>query len=87
MASLDVQAYRDMYLKEVEDRITNHKDDVPNFSTKNLHDAIITEMNRADDTSWEVEVPDDREQALKEAEQRIINTMKLNKDLGVGKSF
>lgn len=87
MARLDVEFYRKMYLKEVEDRIMSHKDDVPNFTTRNLHDAIMAELNRANADTWEVEVPDDREKALKEAEKRVIETMKLNKDLGVGKSF
>jgi hypothetical protein len=87
MAKLDVDEYRRMYLKEVQDRIMAKKDSVPNFTTKLLNDAILAEMNRADEETWEVEVPDDKEQALKEAEDRIIEMMKHHKDLGVGKSF
>jgi hypothetical protein len=87
MGKLDVETYRKMYLKEVEERIMSHKDNVPNFTTRNLHDAIMSELNRADEDTWEVDVPDDKEQALKEAEARIIETMKSNKDLGVGQSF
>jgi|GEM_PF-1756980 len=87
MARLDVDAYRKMYLQEVMERIMAKKDSVPNFTTKLLNDALLTEMNRADEDTWEVEVPDNKEQALKEAEQRIIDIMKSNKDLGVGKSF
>jgi hypothetical protein len=87
MARLDMDAYRKMYLKEVEERIMSHKDDVPNFTTRNLSDAIRAEMNRVDEETWEIDVPDNKEQALKEAEARIIETMKLNKDLGVGKTF
>ena len=87
MAKLDVQQYKDTYLKEVEERIMGHKGDVANFTTRNLHDAVMAEMNRADEETWEVEVPDNKEQALKEAEQRIIETMKTNKDLGVGQTY
>jgi len=88
MARIDVEEYRRMYLKEVQDRIIARKDSVPNYSSKLLNDAILEEINmRADAESWEVEVPDNREQAIKEAEQRVIDIMKHNKDLGVGKSF
>lgn len=84
MAKLDVQAYKDMYLKEVEERIVSHKQDVPHFTTENLHKAIMTEMNRANEDTWEVEVPDDKEQALKEAEGRIIETISKSTDLTEG---
>jgi hypothetical protein len=47
----------------------------------------MTEMNRADEETWEVEVPDDIDEALKEAEKRMLETMKHNIDLGTGKSF
>lgn len=87
MSRLDVEEYRKNYLKMVEERIVAKKDAVPNYSSKNLHDAIMTELNRADEDTWEVEVPDDKEQALKEAEDRIIETMKNNVDLGVGNSW
>jgi hypothetical protein len=87
MARVDVEQYRRMYLKEVQDRIIAKKDSVPNYSSKLLNDAILAELNRADEDTWEVEVPDDREQAMKEAEERIIEIMKHHKDLGVGKSF
>jgi len=85
MARLDVQEYRERYLKKVEERLMAKKEQVPNFTTHNMHEAIMAEMNRADIDTWEVEVPDDMEQALKEAESRMIETMKHNIDLGVGK--
>ncbi len=87
MARLDVQEYRDKYLKLVEERLMSQRDSIPNFTTHNLHEALMHELNRADEETWEVEVPDDREQALKDAEQRMIECMKKNRDLGVGKSF
>lgn len=87
MKRIDVTQYREQYLREVEDRIIAKKASIPNFTSKNLNDALLTELNRADEETWEVEIPEDREQAIKEAEQRIIETMKRNVDLGVGKSY
>jgi hypothetical protein len=87
MARLDVQAYRDMYLKEVEDHLMGMKDSIPNFTTENLHRAMMEEMNRADEETWEVEVPDDRSMAIKEAEQRAMDFMKTHKDMSNTKTF
>lgn len=88
MAKIDVEEYRRMYLKVVQDRLIEKKDSIPNYSSKLLNDALLEDINvKADPETWEVEVPDDKEQALKEAEDRIIEIMKHNKDLGVGKSF
>lgn len=84
---IDVTVYRERYLKEVEERIMAKKERVPNFTTQNLHEAIMSELNRADETTWEVEIPDDRERALNEAEKRIIEHMRENVDLGVGMSY
>jgi hypothetical protein len=88
MARVDVETYRRMYLKPVQDRMMEHKDSIPNYSSKLLNDALLEEINmKADPETWEVEVPDNKDQAMKEAEQRITEIMKHNKDLGVGKSF
>ncbi len=87
MARLDVEKYREMYLKEVEKRIMSRKDKVPHFSPQLLSDAIREEMNRANPDTWEVDVPDDREKAIAEAEKRILSIMAVNKDVGLGKSF
>ena len=87
MAKLDVEKYREMYLKEVEKRIMAHKDKVPHFSMQLLSDAIREEMNRADADTWQIDVPDDREKAMAEAEKRVLNIMAVNKDVGLGKSF
>ncbi len=84
---IDVNEYRQNYLKEVEERLMARKDSIPNFSTQGLHDAIMTEMNRADQETWLVEIPDDKQQALKEAEERIVAWMKENQPLGVGQSW
>ncbi|MDA8170472.1 MAG: hypothetical protein M0Z48_01400 [Nitrospiraceae bacterium] len=84
---IDVNEYRQKYLKEVEERITAKKDSIQHFTTQNLHDAVMTELNRADDETWLVEIPDDKEQAVKEAEARMIHSIEQNVDLGVGKSW
>ena len=87
MAKLDVQAYKDIYLKEAEEHLMSMKDTIPNFTTENLHRAVMTELNRADDETWEIEVPDDRSMAIKEAENRMIDFMKTHRDLGTGQTF
>ncbi len=87
MKKIDVTEYKDKYLKEVEARITAKKASVPHFTSTNLHHAIMTELNRADEDTWEVEVNDDKEQAMKDAENRIVESMKKNVDLGVGVTF
>jgi hypothetical protein len=84
---IDVSEYKDKYLKAVEERIIAKKESIPHYTSQNLHSAVMTEMNRADNETWEVEVPEDKEKALKEAEARIIETMKKNVDLGVGQTF
>ncbi len=84
---IDSSEYRQRYLKEVEERIIAKKESIPHFSSQNLHEAIMSELNRADAETWLIEIPDNREQALKEAEERIIESMKTNVDLGVGKSW
>jgi hypothetical protein len=87
MARLDVETYRSQYLRIVEERLMAKKDSIPHFTTQNLHEALMSELNRADEETWEIEVPEDREQALKEAEDRMIESMKRNIDLGTGKSY
>ena len=51
------------------------------------HDALMTELNRADQETWLMEIPEDRQQAIKEAEERIVAWMKENQPLGVGQSW
>lgn len=87
MARLDVQAYRDMYLKEVEEHLMGMKDSIPNFTTENLHRALMSEMNRADDETWEVDIPDDRNMAIKAAEERAIAFIQTHKDMSRTKTF
>jgi hypothetical protein len=85
MAKLDVMEYRDQYLKKVEERLMAKKQSIPNFTSQNLHEAVLSEMNRADTETWMIDVPDDKEKALREAESRMMESMKHNRDLGVGK--
>lgn len=87
MARLDVEEYRRNYLKAVEERLMAKRDKIPHFTTQALHEALMAELNRADEGTWEVEVPDNREQALREAEERMMESLKKNVDLGTGKSY
>ncbi len=87
MAKLDIDEYRKMYLSVVEEHLMARKDQIQNFTTENLHRAIMTEMNRADTETWEVEVPDDRDIAITEAEQRCMDFFDSHKDIGTGKTF
>lgn len=87
MAKLDVEEYRKSYLRIVEERLMKRKDSIPHFTTHGLHEALMAELNRADEETWLIDVPDDREKALKEAEERMIESMKKNIDLGTGKSY
>ena len=84
MKTIDVDMYKEQYLKEVEKRIISKKDAIAGFTYKNLTTAMMNELNRAHPETWEVEIPEDREQALKEAEARMIASMKENIDLGTG---
>ncbi len=87
MKHVDVLYYRDNYLKEVEKHLMDRKNEIPHFTSHNLHEAIMEEMNRADEETWEIEIPDDMDKAVHEAEVRIIETLKHNVDMGIGKSF
>ncbi len=87
MLKLDVMEYRDKYLKEVETHLIARKDQIPHFTTENLHEAVMTELNRADEDTWEIEVPDDHNQAVHEAEERITDYIKEHVELGIGRSY
>ena len=87
MAKVDVDTYRKTYLSVVEERLMSKKSEISNFTTENLHRAIMTEMNRADEITWEIEIPDNMDSAIKDAEGRCITFMKGHKDMGVGKSY
>ena len=87
MAKLDIDEYRKMYLSVVEEHLLARKDQIPNFTTENLHRAIMTEMNRADEETWEVEVPDDKDKAIEEAEKRCMDFFETHKDYDLGKAF
>lgn len=84
---IDVDEYRQKYLKEIEEKVMARRDGIAHFTSQNLHEAIMTELNRADEETWLVEIPEDRQQALKEAEDRIQRSMEENVDLGVGNTW
>jgi hypothetical protein len=87
MFRLSVDEYKEKYLRDVEARIMAKKESIPHFTMNALNTAMLSEMNRADEETWEVEVPEDREQALREAESRMIEHIKKHVDLGVGAEY
>ncbi len=87
MAKLDVDEYRKMYLSVVEEHLMAKKDRIPNFTTENLHRAIMTEMNRANEETWEVDIPDDRDKAIAEAEERCMDFFETHMDYDAGKAY
>ena len=75
---IDIYEYKDNYLEEIEKRIIDRKEKIPHFSAKLLHQAVMNEMNWADEETEKIEIPDNREEALKQAEERILEFMKDN---------
>ena len=78
---VDIHEYIDNYLKEIEKQIIVRKDKIPHFSSKFLHQAVLNEMTQADAEAGKIEIPDNREKALKQAEERILEFMNDNIDL------
>ena len=87
MGRLDVDEYKKMYLSVVEEHLLAKKDQIPNFTTENLHRAIMTEMNRADDETWEIEVDDDKDREIQSVEKRCMKFFETHKDYGTGAQF
>lgn len=77
---IDMHEYMDNYLKEIEMCITDKKDEIPHFNPKYLRQAVMNEMNLADEETGTIEIPDDREEALKQAEERILEFIKSSFD-------
>ena len=87
MARLDMEVYRSKYLRVVEEHLLKNHDEVPNFTPGLLSDAIREELNLcADPETWSVDVNDDFDKAICDAEERIIGIMTENRDLGTGKA-
>ncbi len=87
MAKLDIDEYRKIYLSVVHENLMAKKDQIPNFSTENLHRAIMTEMNRADEDTWEIEVDDDKDKELSAVEARCLKFFETHMDYGTGNTF
>lgn len=73
---IDMNEYMDNYLEEIEIRIIDKKGEIPYFNPKYLRQAVMNEMNLTDEETGTIEIPDDREEALKQAEVRILEFMK-----------
>jgi hypothetical protein len=87
MARLDMEEYRNRYLRVVEEHLLKEHSEVPNFTPRLLSDAVREELNmRADPETWSVEVDDDFDRAICDAEERIIGFMVENRDLGMGRA-
>jgi hypothetical protein len=87
MARLDIEEYRKKYLRVLEEKLLNHHDGIAHFTPQLLSDAIREELNRADIETWKIDVADDFDQALCEAEERIIGTIESSEDLGYGRGW
>ncbi len=87
MARLDIDEYRKLYLSVVQERLMAKKDQIANFTTENLHRAIMSEMNRADDETWEIEINDDKEKEIEGVEERVLKFFETHMDYGTGKTF
>lgn len=75
---IDVYEYKDKYLEEVEKRIVDRKDEIPYFNSNFLNQAVINEMAAADEETETIEIPDNKEEALKQAESRLLEFMEKN---------
>ena len=71
---IDIYEYMDNYLKVIEDRIIAKKEEISNFSAKLIHQAVMNEMKSADEETGKIEIPDNKEDALKQAEERICTS-------------
>ena len=87
MGRLDIDEYRKIYLSEVQEHLMAKKDQIPNFTTENLHRAIMTEMNRADEETWEIEIDDDKDKEISTVESRCMKFFETHKDYGTGNTF
>ncbi len=84
MARLDMHEYRENYLMRIQEHLLNHHENIPHFTRQLLYDAIRQELNRADPETWLIDLPDDYDEALCEAEKRIIDTISKSHDYGPG---
>jgi hypothetical protein len=75
---IDGYEYKDKYLKEVEKRIVDRKEEIPYFNSKFLYQAVINEMVAADVETGTIEISDNKEEALIQAESRLLEFMEKN---------
>ena len=75
---IDIYEYLENYLSIIEKRILNSKNKSQNINSALLHQAVMTQMERADEETEKIEIPDNKEDALNQAEERILNYLKEN---------
>lgn len=84
MAKLDIESYRRMVLKPVEDCFMQSREPSTDFSSFGFYQALRSEMTRADAETGLIEVSDDLSREIDNAALRILEHMEHNKDLGFG---
>jgi len=75
---IDVYEYKDKYLEEIEKRIIDRKEEIPYFNLGLLRQAVINEMAAADEETETIEISDNKEEVLKQAETRLLEFMEKN---------
>jgi hypothetical protein len=75
---INVYEYKDEYLEEIQKRIIDRKEEIKYFNLNLLRQAVINEMAAADEETETIEISDNKEEALKKAETRILEFMEKN---------
>jgi hypothetical protein len=81
-----MESYRKMVLKPVESYFIECRDTIPGFTSFGLYQALRTEMTHVDVDTGLIEVSDDLCAAIDSVAEHITEHMKVNHDLGFGKS-
>jgi hypothetical protein len=87
MACLDMNSYRELVLRGVENCLIDSRDLIPGFTSFSLNQAIRSELtDRADPYTGLIEVTNDLCCEMDMAADRILDHMSLHRDLGFGRS-
>ncbi len=86
MSKVDMNCYRELVLKPVENCLSDCRDSIPFFTSYNLSQAIRSELTRADVETGLIEISDDICCEVDAAADRVIDHMTRHHDMGVGVS-
>jgi hypothetical protein len=75
---IDIYDYLDNYLKIIENRILNGETKSLKFNPTLLRQAVMKEMEQADEETGKIELPDNTEDIFSQAEERILEYIKEN---------